>query len=549
MTWSRWGIGALLVGAVLFASDGPAAKTVFAGTRTTASASPESESAAVQSGLDLERKRRWPEAIELYEKSVESWPDSAQIQYGLRRSKVHFSVERRYSDRSFSDMRGSLSQADALSYLDEVLLKIRKHYVDSISYTSLIAHGTESLYLALNNEKFLERNLPTASPEAISRVRRTLRDHYWNKPATTTQQARQTVLEVCHLAEQDLRLPSTPVILEYVFGGCNALDEYSSYLTPTRLDDLYNNIEGEFVGIGIEMKADAGKGMLLMNVLSESPAEEGGARIGDWIVKIDGIDCRNMTTEEAATLLQGSPLSQVRLGLHDPDTDQVRDATLTRRAVKVKSIPTAKIIDEANGIGYIRMTGFQKNTTEELDAALLSLHRDGMQALIWDLRGNPGGLLPAAVEVLDRFLEEGVIVSTKGRTSDQDWTYSAQKPGTWNVPLVLLVDGDSASASEIVAGAVRDHHRGQIVGRKTYGKWSVQSILPCRSKSGLRLTTAKFFSPNGQNYSKVGVEPDIPVALDSNHTTAYRGKRRGVLDDDADVKTGMDVLRKQLVRR
>jgi carboxyl-terminal processing protease len=297
------------------------------------------------------------------------------------------------------------------------------------------------------------------------------------------------------------------------------------------------------------MKADAGKGMLLMNVLPESPAEEGGAQVGDWIVRIDGVDCRNMSTEEAATLLQGAPYSRVRLTLVDPDSNQERDTTLTRRAVKVKSVPVAKIIDRANGIAYIRMTGFQKNTTEELDAALVQLHREGMQALIWDLRGNPGGLLPAAVEVLDRFLDEGVIVSTKGRTPDQDWTYSAQRPGTWNIPLVLLVDGDSASASEIVAGAIRDHQRGTIVGRKTYGKWSVQSILPCRSKSGLRLTTAKFYSPNGHNYSKVGVEPDVPVALETARPTAYGGRRRGALEDDADVKSGLDVLRKQLARR
>src|SRR5262249_1963731 len=148
-------------------------------------------------------------------------------------------------------------------------------------------------YLALNNEKFLDKNLPTAPAESIARFRRTLRDSYWNRPVTTHQQARQVVQEICDLAERELRLHSTPVILEYVFGSCNALDDYSSYLTPGRLDDLYNNIEGEFVGIGIEMKAETGKGMLLMNVLPESPAEEGGARIGDWIVAVDGIECRN----------------------------------------------------------------------------------------------------------------------------------------------------------------------------------------------------------------------------------------------------------------
>jgi carboxyl-terminal processing protease len=156
--------------------------------------------------------------------------------------------------------------------------------------------------------------------------------------------------------------------------------------------------------------------------------------------------------------------------------------------------------------------------------------------------------LPTAVEVLDRFLDDGVIVSTRGRASEPE-TFSAQRQGTWKMPLVLLVDGDSASASEIAAGAIRDHHRGTLVGRKTYGKWSVQSILPCRSKSGLRITTAKFYSPNGQNYSKVGIEPDLPVTLETTQTTAYRGKRRQPLEDDADVKTGVDVLRKQLARR
>jgi carboxyl-terminal processing protease len=549
MKRGAWWIGALLFGAVLFMSGATASRAVYAGVHAGKVSAPENESVAVQSGIDLERKRRWPEAIELYEKSLESWPDNPQLQYGLRRAKVHFAVERRYADRSFNDLLATASQTDALSYLDDVLLKVRKYYVESISYTSLIAHGTESFYLALNNEKFLQKNLPTASPESLSHVRRTLRDQYWNKPVNSPQHARQTVLEVCHIAERELRLTSTPVVMEYVFGACNALDEYSSYLTPNRSDDLYNNIEGEFVGIGIEMKAEAGKGMLLMNVLPESPAEEGGARIGDWIVRIDGVDCRDMSTEEAANLLQGAAYSRVRLTLLDPETRRERETTLTRREVKVKSVPVAKIIDEANGIGYIRMTGFQKNTVEELDAALLQLQRQGMQALIWDLRGNPGGLLPAAVEVLDRFLDDGVIVSTKGRTPDQDWTYSAQRPGTWRIPLVLLVDGDSASASEIVAGAIRDHRRGAIVGRKTYGKWSVQSLIQCRERSVLRLTTAKFYSPNGHNYSKVGVEPDVPVPLEADAVTVQRSRRVGDLQSDIDIKTGISVLRKQLARR
>jgi carboxyl-terminal processing protease len=256
-----------------------------------------------------------------------------------------------------------------------------------------------------------------------------------------------------------------------------------------------------------------------------------------------------MSTDEAASLLQGTAGSRLQLTLANPSTSRERQTTLIRRAVKVKSIPVAKIIDRANGIGYLRMTGFQKNTTEELDAALLKLNREGMRALIWDVRGNPGGLLTAAVEVLDRFISEGVLVSTQGRTADQNSTYSAQAQGTWKMPLVLLTDGDSASASEIVAGAIHDHHRGTIVGRKTYGKWSVQSILPGHAESGFRLTTAKFYSPSGQTYGKIGIKPDINVPEPEVAASGYRGRRSETVDDDSDIQAGLDVLRKQMAKR
>lgn len=507
------------------------------------------ESSAVQEGNSLRGSRRWAEAIEFYENVLKSWPESEPLKQGLRQSKIHYSIERRYADKSFLDQMLPLSRSESLIYLDDVLEKVRHYYVDPVSATNFIAHGTESLYFGLNNEKFLAKNLPTVDSARIAQVRRTLREQYWNKSVSGIDGARRTVLELCELTQREISLSSSAVIMEFVFGGCNSLDDYSSYLTPGKLGDLYNNIDGEFVGIGIEMKADSGKGLLLVNVLPESPAAEGGALAGDLIVAIDGRDCRNLTTEEAATLLQGTPNSRVRLMLQDPVSGQERPASLVRRAVKVKSIPVAKIIDQANKIGYIRMTGFQKNTAEELDAAMSKLRREGMRALIWDVRGNPGGLLDAAVKVLDRFMGNGVLVSTRGRVADQNTIYSAHEDATdWSGPLVLLVDGDSASASEIVAGAVHDHHRGTIVGRKTYGKWSVQSILPGHADSGFRLTTAKFYSPNGNTYGKVGIQPDVKVTEDAEHK-APRGRQRGQIEDDRDIETGLETLRKQLARR
>lgn len=516
---------------------------------TTSASEPESESAAVSEGNRLRSDRLWAEAIDFYEKAIKKWSDNDSLKQGLRQSKIHFSIERRYSDRSFLSSMLPLSRPESMIYLEDVLDKVRRYYVDPVTPTSFVAHGTESLYFALANEKFLQRNIPAAAANRVTAVRRTLRNSYWNKAVSSQEQAQRTVVELCDLTQYELGLPASAVVMEFVFGGCNSLDDYSSYLTPGKLGDLYNNIDGEFVGIGIEMKSEPGKGLLLVNVLPESPAEEGGALAGDFIVRIENVDCRKMSTEEAASMLQGQAGSRLQLTLANPNTSEERRAVLTRRAVKVKSIPVAKIIDRANGIGYIRMTGFQKNTTEELDAALLKLNQEGMRALIWDVRGNPGGLLTAAVEVLDRFIADGVLVSTQGRTPDQNSTYSAHASGTWKVPLVLLTDGDSASASEIVAGAVRDHRRGTIIGRKTYGKWSVQSILPGHAESGFRLTTAKFYSPSGRTYGKIGIKPDIEVANTESTRAAYRGRRADIPEDDRDIEAGLDVLRKQMAKR
>ncbi|CAK9073944.1 Carboxy-terminal-processing protease (C-terminal-processing protease), partial [Durusdinium trenchii] len=186
-------------------------------------------------------------------------------------------------------------------------------------------------------------------------------------------------------------------------------------------------------------------------------------------------------------------------------------AQCVRREVKVKSIPVARIIDSQNGIGYIQMTGFQQSTVAELDEALRNLHEQGMRSLVWDLRGNPGGLLESAVEVLDRFIADGIIVSTRGRVADQNSVRTAHSPGTWQMPLVLLIDGHSASASEIVAGAIRDHQRGRIVGRTSFGKWSVQSLYDLPHATAVRITTAKFYSPKGTTWGKIGLSPDIEV--------------------------------------
>jgi carboxyl-terminal processing protease len=497
---------------------------------------------AAQLGVRLETERKWRDAIEHYKQSLESWPKDENLKYGLRRAQFQFGIDRRYSDQSFMTTLRPMSRDAALAAFDEVLSHIRAHFVDPIDTTSIVAHGTESLWLALRNEKFVEQNLFGAEQHRIDTFRDTLRERYWNKPVTSDTDARRVISEICDLGRRSVGLEAGPIVQEYVFGACNCLDDYSNVLTPGRLNDLYSNIEGEFVGIGIVMEAELGKGMNLVQVLPESPAYEKGLRAGDRIIGIDGRDCRFMTTDEAAGLLTGKANSQVQLEVTGPAGQ--RKASVTRREVHVKSIPVARIIDSVHGIGYIQMTGFQKSSAIELDEALTRLEREGMKALIWDVRGNPGGLLTAAVEVLDRFIDKGTLVETRGRTYDQNYTYTAHEPGTHSLPIILLIDGSSASASEIVAGAIRDHHRGKIVGRKSYGKWSVQSIYDLRTGGGVRLTTAKFYSPNGDTLGKIGVKPDVEV-------TVKKGFQRTIGEIDAttdpDVAKAIEVFRSDSV--
>ncbi len=495
---------------------------------------------ALRNGMVLEQEKNWREAIRIYRSALKKWDKDESLQLGLRRSRFNYSIDRRYLDASFKTTLKPMSREAALSLYDDVLTNVQGYFVDPISVSTIVAHGTESLWLALGNDKFIDENLFGASPEKIEQLRRTLYEQYWNKSVPHRFAAQQVVSEVCELCLKQVGLECGSVIMEYTFGACNCLDDYSNVLTPTRRKDLNGNIKGEFVGIGIVMEGEIGSGMSLEQVLPNSPASEAGLKRGDFISGVNGQDCRLMSTEEAAELLAGKPGSRVNLTITREGTSPF-PVTCNRRAVKVNSVAVAKIVDTQNGVGYIQMTGFQQNTVRELDAALKSLSDQGMRSLVWDLRENPGGLLNVAIEVVDRFVAEGVIVSTRGRATDQSATFRAHQPGTWDVPLTVLIDGSSASASEIVAGAIQDHQRGKIVGRTSFGKWSVQTIFDARFGTSIRLTTAKFYSPNGDSWGKVGLKPDIIVE------NGPKNRPLGDVDlpNDPDLQAALQVLTTQ----
>ena len=237
----------------------------------------------------------------------------------------------------------------------------------------------------------------------------------------------------------------------------------------------------------------------------------------------------------------------VRVTIQDA-AKQTRDLTVRREHVEVPSLEDVKIVDADYGVAYIRIPTFQKTTARDLEAALWKLNDQKMTSLVLDLRRNPGGLLTAAVEVADKFLQQGNIVSTRGRNPQEDFNYTANYGGTWRVPLVVLIDKDSASASEIFAGAILDNSRGDIIGEQSYGKGTVQGIFPLGyGGAGIRLTTALFYSPSGQKISHRGVTPNLEVRTTAKVGSGVSDLR--IVDDDPVLRAGIDAARRRAAKR
>ena len=495
----------------------------------------------------LEGERRWGEALSVYEEALRKFPDEPTLDSRHTLAKIHYDLGRRYNDSSYLRAIATLSEREALSLYNEVLLKIESHYVTAPDWGRLVARGTRSLNVALGQKNFQQQNLPGVSQPQIDAFAVWLQQATRARRVRTRQEAIDMVTSAVRWGRQQLQLAPASIALEYTCAAIGSLDSYSSYLTGDQLTDVYSQIEGNFVGLGIELKAGEG-GLQIVKVITASPADRAGIRGGDRITEVDGRSTLNLTTDQAADRLQGSEGSIVELTTVTP-AGAVRRLRIRREHVDVPSVDDVKIIDKDFGIGYMKLTCFQKTTTRDVDAALWKLHREGMRSLVIDLRGNPGGLLNSSVEVADKFVEEGIIVSTRGRSSLEDYNYTAHKAGTWRVPLVVLIDGDSASASEILAGAIHDHRRGEIVGKcRSYGKGSVQGIFPLTlANSGVRLTTAKFFSPNGTAISKIGVKPDITVHVVAKPIAGQIAELGG--PDDAVLKAGVQAARRQLAKR
>ena len=494
----------------------------------------------VAEGQRLEQSSKWGDALTHYEDAIKKHPGHRELERRLQTARRRFSLSRRYSDSSYVRSVGALSTQKALNLYNEVLAKIQLHYVGQPSWRELVQSGTENLAIAIDDSAFRERFAPSAKDEEFSSFVDQLRLRLNSRVNRTRLDAEISVTIAADAARRELG------ILEYACGAANMLDTYSAYLTPGQYDDVMSQIAGNFVGLGIELKADDGA-LLLVNVIRGGPADTAGLRQGDRITEVNQQQTRSMSTDAAADLLRGVEGSQVELMVLSANTQEPRSVRLVRRRVQVPSIEDVRIVDPQFGVGYLKLTSFQKTTTNELDNALWDLHNQGMRSLIVDVRGNPGGLLPASVKAVDRFVSSGVIVSTRGRNAREDFDYQAHTVGTWRVPLIVLIDGNSASASEIFAGAIHDLKRGTVIGQRSYGKGSVQGIFPLvGSSAGIRLTTAKFYSPSGRAISKNGVLPDIAVRVAAKPVTS--GQRQETPNDGV-LDHALQFARNQLSRR
>lgn len=488
---------------------------------------PSSLDKALAAGLHLESLKRWSDAVAHYEEALRDFPEDSTLRQREDLAKLHFSLQRRYADRSYVQSLQTLSASQSANLYRELLRKVQTHYVTAPQWARLAQRGVDALDVALGDEQFSAANGLNLSPQQLAQIRRELFQIAGQRAFASPEDVAAAAADAAKLVENRCGLRQSAAFLEFVTSTAGGLDEYSSYLTSDQLRDVYSQIEGNFVGLGVELKADRGE-LLIVHVIPGSPAQRAGILDGDRIVAVDGRPTAEMSTDAAASMLTGPEGSTVRVVAVSPGRPQ-RELTVRREHVEVPSLEEVGMIDAAfseakglnlsseqiaEGIAYVRIPAFQKTTSRDLEAALWKLHSQGMQTLVIDLRGNPGGLLTAAVEVADKFLLEGGIVSTHGRSAQEDFDYRANYGGTWRVPLVVLIDGDSASASEIFAAAIKDNRRGTIVGEKSYGKGTVQGIFPLGyGGTGVRLTTALFYGPNGEKISHQGVTPDEEVHM------------------------------------
>lgn len=457
--------------------------------------------------------------------------------------KLQLRISSRYQDPKMLSLLNSTNMRQMTSLFQEVSQTIDSRHVSPTSYEVRTSAALNGLLLALGNPEFLAaagaRGNDASLQQATESVRK-FRDQLELQPARSAEDAMGVMQWVASTLNQQLGVRQEIVALEFINATLDSLDKYSS-LMPNKVGNAPSaqanvstaSLEERIVGVGIEMKKHD-NGALIMGTVEESSAAEAGLKRGDVLTQIGSQSLAGMSLNQIAELITGPAGTTVDIQIDR--TGQKYGATLERRSVYVSSVASAQIVDPTRKVGYVKLKQFSESSAEDLEKAMWNLYNNGMNSLVVDLRGNPGGLLTESIQVSDLFLPSGVIVSTKGRNASDNTTETAKRAKTWNLPLVVLVDENSASASEIFAAAIQDNGRGVVVGRHSYGKGTVQTHFPLNTVSGiLKLTTAKFYAPSGREMAGAGVTPDYLVQ-NANEETA------STLADDNDLKQAIEVV-------
>jgi carboxyl-terminal processing protease len=434
-------------------------------------------------------------------------------------------ITRRYQNQGFLSLL-NLQPQEAVTLYKEVMQMIDTRHLEPASVQVRVQRGLTNLMYALDNPTFVQTNRLNLQPAGVQSFRSALQQAM-QSPIQSEQDATNVLTWTMQASQQQLGLSPLPVALEFVYGAVESLDKYSAFVPPERNPGASLQLESNMVGIGvqIEMRDD---GAEVMKVISGSPAQAAGLQKGDLILAVGGHQLSGVTIDQTVSLIAGPAGSPVVLGLQRRSQGPFT-MTVTRQSITLHSVNDIQLLNGSK-VGYFKLDKFTASANDEIENALQQLYRQGMQSLVVDLRGNPGGLLTAAIQISDKFLPDGTIVATRGRTASDNTEEHATRDHTWKVPLVVLVDHNSASASEIFAAAIQENRRGVVVGRTSYGKGTVQTQFPLQTAGcSLRITTARFYSPTGRVMAGSGVTPDVPVAEDvsGNDSGTY-----GVLDHD-----------------
>lgn len=355
-----------------------------------------------------------------------------------------------------------------------------------------------------------------------------------------------TLTEVFNRIKTDYveKIEDKKIINDAIHGMLSKLDPHSAYLDKSSYREMRIGTEGQFGGLGIEVTMENGF-VKVVAPIADTPAERAGLKSGDLIVKLDEKPVKGMTLTDAVKVMRGKVGSKIDLLVVREGLSKPKEFTLTRAIIKIQSVKH-RLLEP--GYGYVRVTQFQANSAKNMITAITKLkakNRGKLKGMVLDLRNNPGGVLPAAVAISDAFITSGLIVYTEGRSEDAKLKYTATPTDILDgIPLVVVVNGGSASASEIVAGALQDHKRAVILGTKTFGKGSVQTILPMSGGTALKLTTARYFTPKGRSIQAKGIVPDI-IVEEAKVTKSNNGKRLSEADLTGHLDNGDSAKKKK----